>query len=236
MNSVVLKLGLTRAYPERSQLRIMQEEYGFILAHLIAVGWREEAELVARLGFQAGEETFMVSFPNHRIPWLMLKLTHDWLGAKVEPNGRLRPEDGLGPWQKLFDNWRSEDDVMFAAAFDGAADYHVKQSHQHVEEGHIERPDEGPYRDLRFEIEDPNYWIFPVELLAVLRLREWIDLSNPLMTHPLFTVSPLGKLPGEMPRTSTPLFDAVEKKFREMFPATPSLVDLPALRQEQGTA
>lgn len=100
MNSVVLKLGLTRAYPERSQLRIMQEEYGFILAHLIAVGWREEAELVARLGFQAGEETFMVSFPNHRIPWLMLKLTHDWLGAKVEPNGRLRPEDGLGPWQK----------------------------------------------------------------------------------------------------------------------------------------
>lgn len=64
--------------------------------------------------------------------------------------------------------------------------------------------------------------LFPYEIFAYLRLREWLKLPNPKqadLKHPLFT-QPLGlyvpPLPGEMP--STPVLDAALQRYKREYP------------------
>ncbi|QND54122.1 hypothetical protein HB779_08240 [Phyllobacterium sp. 628] len=162
----------------------------------------------------------------------MMDLAKDWLGANISTLTTYRQDEipDLGGWSELFQNWREHNLEKFNDILNRAADFHVEQSHDMVEQGRDDDPD---YVLKHFEIEEDKYWIFPVLLLAVLRLREWEGIKNPELTHDLFWVSPLGRLPEIPPVPSDQFYDAVDAKFRKMFPATPTLADLPRLRSEQ---
>jgi hypothetical protein len=64
------------------------------------------------------------------------------------------------------------------------------------------------------------YEVFPVEILAVYRLRQLLNLETPAIRHQLMD-SPLGKLPE--PVRSAPdellqkIMDVVEKEWRELW-------------------
>ncbi|MBY5777142.1 hypothetical protein HFN59_13975, partial [Rhizobium leguminosarum] len=78
------------------------------------------------------------------------------------------------------------------------------------------------------------YWAFPVLLLMILRMREWEGLQNPgYLNHDLFQMGVFKELPKPVAWPADALFDAVDRKFRQEFPDTPSTADLPRLRAEQ---
>ena len=70
------------------------------------------------------------------------------------------------------------------------------------------------------ELNDPDYILFPHEILTFLRLREWAGLPNPeTFDHPLM-LQPLARLPAPVPlaQPDTPLLDKVITKFKQEYP------------------
>jgi hypothetical protein len=103
-------------------------------------------------------------------------------------------------FDELLKVWRSEDEAEVAKAVKAAADLHTMRSADLDE-------------DQSYEFADEEYRVWPVEILAVYRLRESLGLKNPEVKHPLLD-SPLGKLPppGEAPMD--PLLEQVLKKLK----------------------
>lgn len=199
------------------------DEYGFLLAQLIVAGWKEEAELVARLGFVEINRLMDRGITSRRVPWFMLELAKDWLQADVSLNTVFREEEikDLGVWQKLLSGWRTSGESSFDALMSELAEYHISQSREAANDDEV------------FEFEDVAYWLFPVELLAVIRLREWLNIPHVTPTHSLFSATPLGKLYAAPKLPSDKILDAVEQKFRAIYPETPSVKDLKNLRNKQ---
>jgi hypothetical protein len=218
-------------------------EYADALAKLITVGWKDMAELYARHGFaqlqlvgiRRGDirgGALMQGQSLFRYPYFLMDLIKDWLQANVSTETPFRQEviGDLGGWQDLLSNWRDPDAERFAQVLSHAADYHVEQSRDMVEKGHNEDPQ---YQLDHFEIEKDAYWLFPILLLSVLRLREWEGLNNPRLDHPLFQSSPIAQLPAGLQRPDEGFYNSVDQRFRSLFPRTPSLADLPELRAAQ---
>lgn len=199
------------------------DEYGFLISQTITTGWKDESELVARLGFAELNRLMDRGVTVRRMPWFMLELTKDWLGAGVslDTEFRLAEMKDLEIWQKLLDGWRNPGESAFDDLMTEMADYHLSQA--------ASASNEGSWN----EFEDMSYWLFPVELLAVLRLREWLNIPSVKLTHPLFGVTPLGSLHFPPRQPAHDVLDLAEKKFRSLYPNTPSLADLPKLREKQ---
>ena len=72
------------------------------------------------------------------------------------------------------------------------------------------------------EFDTEDRMLFPYEILAFLRLREWQGLVNPeVFEHPLMQ-QPLTKLPKDVPLAvpETPLLDQVVVKFQQEYPGS----------------
>ncbi|MCY0872327.1 MAG: hypothetical protein OWQ56_06435 [Acidithiobacillus caldus] len=72
-------------------------------------------------------------------------------------------------------------------------------------------------------------WLFPHEILAFLRLREWADLPNPTrFAHPLMH-TPLAVFPpATLPWPEAPLLEEAIAKFRRDIPAHNHFDHVPA--------
>ncbi|WP_349963068.1 hypothetical protein [Rhizobium sp. ZPR3] len=200
------------------------DRYGKLLAQVIATGWKDEAELVARLGFKELNRLMDRGISYGRLPWFMLELAKDWLKADVAIDSEFRQHEvaNLGVWDKLLAGWRDPNERSFDALMSEMAEYHLAQSEI------VENTEKDWY-----EFEELSYWLFPVELLAVLRLREWAGIANPPLTHPIFWVTPLANLYPSPAWPKDETVDRAEAKFRALYPDTPSVADLPRLRKEQ---
>ncbi|MCL2713407.1 MAG: hypothetical protein FWD68_02110 [Alphaproteobacteria bacterium] len=207
------------------------ERFAELLARSVVLGWREDAELFARVGFNdvegALDAGIGVMCP---MPWFVVELFKDWLGAsKVDLMTPFRTDffENLGPWRELLANWRETDLEKFEKIMFRAADVHVAQSREAEEDDDDET--------MHFDVEETAYWMWPITLLAVLRLREWEGLKNPAMTHPLFRESPLGQLQEPLERQPNDLLTAAQERFGRENPGMFSLADLPRLRAAQGS-
>ncbi|WP_092719952.1 hypothetical protein [Rhizobium multihospitium] len=159
-----------------------------------------------------------------RLPWFMLELAKDWLKADVAIDSEFRQLEvaNLGVWDKLLAGWRDSNERSFDALMSEMAEYHLAQS------GIVENTEKDWY-----EFEELSYWLFPVELLAVLRLREWGGIANPPLTHPIFWVTPLANLYPSPAWPKDETVDRAEAKFRALYPDIPSVADLQRLRNAQ---
>lgn len=157
----------------------------------------------------------------------MLLLAEDWLKPKnvdLMTDFRKIEIKTLGPvWDKALQNWRSKDMIFIDQLVSEMVDYHLSNTQPIAVEGD----------ELHVDFESKCFWIYPIEILALLRLREMHGLSNPHLSHPLFSTTPLAKLnpPTQWPQDE--LMDAAEKRFRQIYPATPSISNLDHLRIEQ---
>ncbi|MUZ74914.1 hypothetical protein GOZ90_19685 [Agrobacterium vitis] len=223
ISSFLFEIPIYDFYPKNLG-RYSFDTFGKLLAQVLATGWKDEAELIARLGFKELNRLMDRGISYGRMSWFMLELTKDWLNADVSLDSDFRQHEveDLGVWDKLLDGWKEPNERKFDALMSEMADYHLSQS-----------KDAGMSETEWYEFEDMSYWLFPVELLAVLRLREWVGIGNPTLSHPIFSVTPIGSLYPSPEWPKDEVLDTAEAKFRSIYPDTPSVADLSRHRREQ---
>jgi hypothetical protein len=223
-------------------------DYANALAQLVSLGWRDHAELHARLGLQElmkhsiqrGDRKGGALHQGQTLfgfPYALMDVMKDWLRAENMSTDTVWREDlydeygGYRGWKELAENWREPEASRFAEILYRAADYHVEQSRDMETIGH---DDDADFVERHFEVEGDQFWLYPVILFTFLRLREWEGLPNPgFLKHELFQKGIFQHLPKVPEWPKDEFYDKVDARFREMFPETPSLKDLPRLRAEQ---
>lgn len=115
--------------------------------------------------------------------------------------------ESMAPYDLVLADWRSTDLAKVQQFVIQMAEHHVQMT-----------DDSDP--DAKKEFDNPDYQLFPYEILAFLRLREWMGLANPTeFDHPLMQ-QPLAFLPPTvpLPDPATPLLDQVIARYRQEFP------------------
>lgn len=167
------------------------DEEWFRFLTLVTIGWEKHARrmadtIVELINLELVDEPVPFEVLPKPVWTLAIFLFRDWHDVEWELEYEPTLAE-LGPLGSLFKRWREPDVAKFADALDAAADYHVQQC---------------GYDEGDFAINDENMWLFPVELLAVCRLRQWAGLPVPVLRHALFRATPMGELP-EAPRVPT---------------------------------
>ena len=90
------------------------------------------------------------------------------------------PLRSMQAYEPLLSLWQTEDMQAFAKAVLETCDFHMERSKLSEVE--------------TYEFTIPEHVLFPVEILALLRLRETKGLVNPVIDHPLMQ-TPIGRLP-----------------------------------------
>ncbi|KHS83727.1 hypothetical protein RC84_11105 [Pectobacterium carotovorum subsp. carotovorum] len=105
-----------------------------------------------------------------------LTIIGDWLGKPLDLDKHALPRDPA--WGQLVAHWREPDPEKFLPVLLGACDTHVERI------AVTER--EANQQAKQFEFNSVFLAVHPTEILAVLRLREIIGLTNPAhIDHPL---------------------------------------------------
>lgn len=106
-------------------------------------------------------------------------------------------------YETVLANWRSTDLDQVRRLVGEMADFHVISSTKDME-----------------AFSSQSEYLFPYEILAFLRMREWAGLENPKsFEHPLMN-TPLAVLPpAPLPWPEDPLLDAAIAKFKTEYPA-----------------
>jgi len=177
------------------------------MAFPVICGWQKEARLMTTIIVNGFKSTLMreraTSFEKH--PWFILQLLCDWQGIALHPDDNAYP-DSMSPYNTPLAKWQTPDLAEVDQMVSILADFHLAQSYEHDE------------ASPEFDRED--YWLFPYEILTMLRLREFIGLANPAeFSHPLMQQR-LGQLPPVLDVPETPLLDKVIKKFVQEYPDT----------------
>lgn len=117
----------------------------------------------------------------------LIEILADYFGMSVatQSNGPIL--------DALLHNWRTDNLSELSEILLAVCDLHTRQFNWDLMVG-------------------PNFYNdfirFPVEILALFRLRQWLGLENPVLDHPLMQ-SPLGVLPPEQSFFGDKLFDRV---------------------------
>jgi hypothetical protein len=135
----------------------------------LVLGWEKEAvSLFQQVREHLGQNRFRVfNEDNHATQYFLLRLVFDWQGWP-------RQSDGEPLFAALLAHWRTPDADALAPLLLAVCDRHT---HQAVK------------KDA-----DSGATYYPVETLAVLRLRVLHGFKNPPLDHPLMS-TPLGALP-----------------------------------------
>ena len=213
------ELSLAVAYEvvaDRLQMRIfkrIRQESAGILA--LQAAWTLAAVLVV------GDRPFCRSYvafllEANRIgglqkhEWCLL----DWLlslaAATLDAPAEVKPVSPAMPveYVTLSKVWNASDPSALSAPLIAAADRHTAQARVSNSRAN-------------YDFDDLAYAVFPIELLAVFRLREWLGLRSPAIDHPLFG-GLLGQLPPAGAIRPDELLQRVIDKADRIYPDTAS--------------
>jgi hypothetical protein len=113
-------------------------------------------------------------------------------------------EDWMPAYYAALADWRSPDLTRIQDIVQAMCDFHIRNTRKNLT----------PFVWLAFETD----FIFPFEVLLLLRLREWIGLSNPThYDHPMMN-NPLAVLPQGLPPPATPVLDQALRVFQRNHP------------------
>jgi hypothetical protein len=132
-----------------------------------------------------------------RLNALCVKLHALWREIDLDRELKL-----IDVYQRVFDAWN--DGTAFAEALHDACDFHVENS--------VDDDPDGAWDFFR-----PLYSLFPVEILAIRRIRREQRLPMPEIDHPLMQ-TPLAHPPDPMPKVEDELLNAVIAKARTELP------------------
>ncbi len=111
--------------------------------------------------------------------WLYAK----WRGREFDLEAIRREINLAEVYQRIINAW--DDEASLAEALVAACEYHVKHS----------RKDDDAFSNLPYEA-------FPVEVLALQRVRRELKLPVPYFEHPLIDDNPLAEIPDPFPKSS----------------------------------
>lgn len=179
-------------------------------------GWRAESASVCD-SVRRGLDTTLLGLrhnPEHaagelfRHFWFLLHLYCDARNLPLDTSLYSYPPD-MSPYVAVLADWRTTDLNKLTGFVNAMADFHLS-------EARFTRTDEID------EFDTPGRMLFPYEILAYLRLREWSGLTNPeQFDHPLMK-HPMARMPSPvpLPQPETPLLDSVIGKFKLEFPGS----------------
>lgn len=162
-------------------------------AQLLALNYVGEADwLGERLVRGLSDGAFIKWFPEAQFNPFMICLHRLW---KNEP-----PEEGLPPgtnldaYRELLASWHDEGD-SFKKGLQQACDYHMQRIDANKDD---------------HEFWDDVFAGFPVDILAIKRIRKLAGLETPEVSHPLME-TPLASPPEEILFVSDDLLDTVQR-------------------------
>lgn len=181
----------------------------------VLAGWREDADMVGRL-LVRGLDTSLLDLRHtdrhdagtlYRHLWFILHLYCSAKGVQIDTKPYSYPDD-MSPYAAVLADWRTSDVTRVQQFVLTMADFHAQEARQ-------TKHDEIAEFDFNAQM------LFPYEILAFLRLREWLGLPNPQsFEHPLMK-QPLAAMPPQpLPQPSTPLLDRVIEKFKQEYPGS----------------
>lgn len=181
----------------------------------VLAGWREDADRVGRL-LVRGLDTSLLDLRHtdrheagtlYRHLWFILHLYCSAKGVQIDTKPYSYPDD-MSPYAAVLADWRTSDVTRVQQFVLAMADFHAQEARQ-------TKHDEIAEFDFNAQM------LFPYEILAFLRLREWLGLPNPQsFEHPLMK-QPLAAMPPQpLPMPATPLLDRVVEKFRQEYPGS----------------
>jgi len=192
---------LTPEFPHNPPVMTL-ERFAQILTAPTIQGDRARAVWLYRLMLELliGDED--AAYHSHF--WFLLHLLADWQGEEIDTARYDYPED-MKIYGEILPRWRTQDQTELDQLVYKLADFHIQES---VE---LEDSEDVP------EFDDRDFWLFPYEIHAMLRLREWVGLENPKeLSHPLMQLVQ-NRLPRSLPDVETPLLDQAVAKFEKEF-------------------
>jgi hypothetical protein len=189
------------------------------LALQIVAGWPERTNVIGDV-LTKGLDTPMLDlrhtsrhykgtvYPHF---WFLMHLYTLWRGLPaVDTSQYSYPKaKEMAVYDAVLKNWQTRDVQQVAAWCNDMAEHHIRNAWS-------SDPD-----DVQ-EFDDSGAMIYPYEIFAYLRLREWQKLPNPeqgALTHPLFN-QPLGLFLPALPEDSAqnPVLDAALQVYRSEYP------------------
>lgn len=191
---------------------ILITEAAHALALQIIAGWQGRARVISDVLLK-GLDSPMLTKGNSWAPhfWFMMHLATLWQGLPDIDIGQYNHSSAkaMAVYDAVLDDWKTSDVQQVAAWCNDMAEHHVRNAWE---------PDGDSVRE--FGRGKAN--LYPYEIFAYLRLREWQGLPNPdaaAFVHPLFQ-QPLGIYLQPLPDDTvpTPLLDEALQVYRGEYP------------------
>ncbi|WP_228768298.1 hypothetical protein [Limnohabitans sp. DM1] len=191
-----------------------------MMAAMAMLGWKDAVIHKGYLTHAALNRMYQLELEyeedHRRAQAFMLRLFADWVGDVSHHWPGYAYDEPI--YEALLAHWRTPNPDDLVPCLLAACDRHTwqtgkesqKNSYDFNQDRHLER--------------------VPVEILFVLRLREWEGLANPRLDHPLMA-APFDQLAPEQPVPELDeLMQGVLKRAREDWPQYDEVLSLPALK------
>jgi hypothetical protein len=183
---------------------LLNSDAGEPLAHMLTLGWTREAILFATEQLPRVARGYFGFFKHDgacgRMGKFIFRLFLDWQQWNIS-----LPHDvtDIDLYAAVLNCWRDPGFERLTPALLECCDWHLEQTHHDTDEN-------------TYEFNSMAY-AYPIEILAVFRLRELCGLTNPKLDHPLMN-SPLGVLPPPQPWYTDPTLEKLEAALRKEIP------------------
>ncbi|MDH4557423.1 hypothetical protein E8F11_19960 [Pseudomonas sp. BN417] len=175
---------ISRGFEKNIDCGVLLTNAALTLSLSIIAGWKEDARSVLNT-LVSGLDSPLLDLrknPRHRKGvlfrhfWFLLQLCSDMFSKCVASDSYSYPED-MSPYTEALENWKTSDPDLVQRLISSMADFHLAHSRS---TGHEDI--------LEFDVESRA--LFPYEILAFLRIREWAGVKNPdSYDHPLMNTA-----------------------------------------------
>ncbi|AKU70487.1 hypothetical protein [Prevotella fusca] len=148
------------------------------LAQALLLGWESLAVRYGKLllNMLYGKQ-YKGWHPSYKHPWFMLEVFCRWQGIKLDYSRLNYPED-MGVYAQELEHWDTDNQELLSRLVNELVDFHIAES------------DENEHKDHTPDFPSSDYFIYPVEILLWLNIRERMGLTeyiadNDLMKMPI---------------------------------------------------
>ena len=103
--------------------------------------------------------------PGYKHPWFMLEIFCRWQGIKLDYSRLNFPED-MEVYSQVLQHWDTNDNVLLSKLVNEMVDFHISES------------DEDEHEDYVPDFSSSDYFIYPIEILLWLNVRERMGLTE----------------------------------------------------------
>lgn len=142
----------------------------------------------------------------YKHPWFIIRMFCKWQNIDFNYEKLNHPAQ-LGVYQDVLDNWDTRDTSLLSNLINKMVTFHIEQS------------DEYEHRNMTPDFSSSDYFIYPVEILVWLNIRNRLNLPDYLPDNDLMKMS-INNTP---PQTEVPKIELIEKSKEKLLKKYPGL-------------